>query len=61
LPQIYKLIAEKQKIGGVIAKKGGRDEYFVFLGEYLGVSNYYLKYFLFFKGLVLSVFVGFCG
>jgi hypothetical protein len=49
LPQIYKLIAEKQKIGGVIAKKGGRDEYFVILGEYLGVSNYYLKYFLFLR------------
>jgi len=61
LPQIYKLFAEKQKIGGVIAKKGGRDEYFVFLGEYLGDSNYYLKCFLFFKGLVLSIFVGYCG
>jgi hypothetical protein len=61
LLQIYKLFAEKQKFGGVIAKKGGRDEYFVFLGEYLSVSNYYLKCFLFFKGLVLSVFVGFCG
>jgi hypothetical protein len=59
LPQIYKLIAEKQKIGGVIAKKGGGDECFRVLGEYLALSNYYLKFFLFLWGFGVLVFVGF--
>jgi hypothetical protein len=48
LLQIYKLFAEKQKIRVEIEKKNGKDEYFAFLGEYLFVSNYYLRQFYFF-------------